>query len=113
MDPWPPVIDFMARMRELGHGQFKEISAETAFEFGCQSRPSLSDEARVDPTFAGKLTPGIVVGVAPNDYGRTPVVGALHTWTENEIIILRDDALASDIAVHFPNIGFEVKTVDL
>jgi len=113
MDPWPPVIDFMARMRELGHGQFEETSAETALEIGCQSRPSLSDEPRVDPTFAGKLTPGIVVGVSPNDYGRTPVVGVLHTWTENEIIILRDDALASEIAVHFPNIGFEVQTVDL
>ena len=113
MDPWPAVLDFMARVGEFGHGQFTEITAEAALEIGCQTPPSLSDEARVDATFAGELTQGMVVGVAPNDYGRTPVVGSLHAWTRDEIVILRDDALAGDIAVHFPNIGFEVQTSDL
>ena len=109
MDPWPPVIDFMARMRELGHGQFKEISAEAALEIGCQASPLLPDEARVDAAFAGGLTQSMLVGVAPNDYGRTSVEGQLVSWTRDEIIILREDPTAGSIAVHFPTQGFEVE----
>ena len=48
--------------------------------------------------------------VAPNDYGRIPVAGKLVAYRLDEAVIERQDNQAGRLMVHFPNIGFEVKT---
>ncbi len=108
LEPWPGVQAYLARMQAFGHGSFSELSPEEALAIGTSGTPAQPSNPVVDARLAGEHKAGDQVAVAPGDYGRIPVSGSLVSWTNNEIVIQRQDEQAGEVLVHFPNIGFEV-----
>ena len=105
-EPWPQVQAFLDRMRVFGHGNHEEISAEEALAIGTAAEPE--HVADVDAYLDRSLSAGDQVTVCPNDYGRTPVEGALVSLGNDEVVIERQDPQAGRLMVHFPIVGFEV-----
>lgn len=108
LDPWKNVAGYLERMRAFGHGSHDELPPERALEIGKKTEPVAPQDAHVDEQVAGPIQQGQQVTVAPNDYGRIPVAGKLIHWTRDEIAIERNDEIAGQVIVHFPNVGFDV-----
>ena len=92
------------RMAGFGHGKVSTISSADALEIARSSEP-------------GKIAPngnfstakiGTEVEVRATDYGRQPVKGVLLKHAADEIVLARSDDRAGQLAVHFPNLGYEI-----
>ena len=55
--------------------------------------------------------PGDRVTVAPDDYGRFQVEGAVVSSSAQHIAIRRSDPVAGEVVVHFPRAGFVIARV--
>lgn len=103
---FPRVLEWMERVKSIGHGTPTELSSADAIDIARGSTPVTAEAADVnDP--AGRK-PGMKVGVAPDDTGRDPVVGELVASSAREIAIRRTDERAGTVHVHFPRLGFVV-----
>lgn len=59
------------------------------------------------------LVPGVTVSVAPDDTGRdNPTVGTLVKIGVEELVIVPNEKGEMNVQIHFPRLGFIVKTVD-
>lgn len=95
----PHILDWMERMRAIGHGQRSEMAAAEALQVARNARPQ--DIGSGTHALLGKE-----VVVAAEDYGRDPVRGTLIAASESQLSVLRVDPDLGEIAVHFPRIGF-------
>ena len=105
----PRLLEWEARMAQMGHGKRVPVTAEQALEFA-QASP-IASGAEIDRTDPLGLSAGELVTVTPDDYGRVPVLGELHRLTRHEVAVLRRDDRAGDVAVHFPRGGYRVERV--
>ncbi len=109
--PFPLVQAFADRMAALGHGQRRELAAADALAVERAATPleaagiTLRDEVVV----ALGLQAGDRVQVTPDDYGKTPVVGTLHSYTLHEVAVQRLDERAGNVVVHFPRAQYRVE----
>lgn len=108
---FPLVRAFADRMAALGHGQRSELPAADALAVARAAVPlpgagvAFQDEVST----ALGLQTGDRVQVTPDDYGKTPVVGALHSYTLHEVAVRREDARAGTVVVHFPRAQYRVE----
>jgi glutathione S-transferase len=109
LQPFPRVAQWEVRMRALGHGQRTEMEASDALALARVSRPL--PPRGIDTADPLGLQGGVTVSVTPDDYGRVPVHGELVTLRHDEIAVRRTDALAGEVVVHFPRIGYTVEHV--
>ncbi|MEM1190857.1 MAG: glutathione S-transferase [Pseudomonadota bacterium] len=97
------------RMAALGHGSRAEMPAEEALgiarDSSSESEPGIAPDA-----WPGDLTVGSPVSVAPDDYGQDAVHGSLWQLSHDRVALRREDPLAGNVVVHFPRVGFEVKS---
>jgi glutathione S-transferase len=98
-----------ARIKEIGHGTRHAMSADEAL---CIARNAVpSPAAGVDPTDPLGFEAGVRVAVTADDYGRDPVEGDLASLSLHEVTIVRSDARAGTVRVHFPRIGYRVTRI--
>lgn len=109
LGPFPKLPDWEHRMRAFGHGKRHEISAQDALDIACSSAYAAPAGVREDNSEG--FARGDNVTVTPTDYGAVPVHGVLVTLDNSEIAIVRNDARAGEVCVHFPRIGYEVAAV--
>ena len=105
--PWlrdfPKVSAWMKRMKEFGHGDFRELSVDQALDIARDAMPRSIKAACEDP-LAGKD-----VEIAPDDYGREPVTGKLVYADDQGLVLGRSHKRVGQVHVHFPRQGFAVK----
>jgi hypothetical protein len=54
---------------------------------------------------------GSEVCVRAADYGCDPVEGKLVQLDRDQMAILRDDPVVGNVVVHFPKLGYDLRTV--
>ncbi len=95
------------RLRAIGHGTKMDMTASAALDIATKAEPK-------EPAYiaAGQaFVLGTDVAVLTEDPGADPVVGKLHRLSDHEVSILREDAQAGMVAVHFPRLGYVVRPV--
>jgi len=93
------------RVAAYGHGESTRCSSTEAIDIAAAARGHAPANVAADEPFAA----GDLVNVTPFDYAFDDVVGELVGLDENEVVIVRTDARAGRVHVHFPRIGFHVK----
>ena len=94
------------RVTALGHGASSPLVAAEAH--------AVSREAvfTAEPQLAADRWPQLQlndpVAVTPEDYGAVSVAGSLYRLTQHDIAVRRSDALAGEVVVHFPRVGYTV-----
>jgi glutathione S-transferase len=95
-----------ARMQAIGHGQRLAITGDEALAISRAGSPA--SPSAVDTSDPLGLQAEETVQVTPDDYGRVPVVGRLYHLSRQEVAILREDARAGEVVVHFPRAGYRI-----
>ncbi len=105
--PGSALVGWYDRLAGFGHGTPTAMTAEAAFEAARTSQPA--PVTHLDPNGdPGGLKAGGPVTVTPDDNARVPVTGTLVAASAQEIVIHRKDAVAGDLHIHFPRLGFDV-----
>ncbi|MCZ8132397.1 MAG: glutathione S-transferase family protein [Steroidobacteraceae bacterium] len=105
--PYARLAHWESRMRALGHGTRREMTAAEAHAIARASEPEPGQG--VDPADALGLAVGDAVVVTPDDYGKVPVHGELLTLQLHEVAVRRTDPKCGTVVVHFPRIGYRVE----
>ena len=106
---FPKVLDWRSRMKGLGHGQRREASPAEALEAARAAEPAAAPAH--DATDPLGLSPGDLVSVAADDYGRDAIAGHLIALTPERVVIARDTDDLGRLHVHFPRIGYLIARV--
>jgi glutathione S-transferase len=106
LEPFPHVLAWRERMREVGHGERAEMAPAEALAVARDSEPA--EPPVHDPANVLGLSPGEPVTVAADDYGRDPIAGTLVALTARRIVIARETDELGRLHVHFPRIGYVV-----
>ena len=109
LDATPAVLAWMDRMAALGHGQMEKFSATEAIAVCAASSNSaaLSDSYFQDEH---GIPLGSRVTVAAENFGQETTEGELLAATRTRYTLRRLDPRAGTVHVHFPRIGYVLKT---
>jgi len=105
-EAFPTVEAWMTRIRAIGHGTEKPLTAKEALKIAREAQPEARPSA--DEHEPNNLRPGMKVTVSADDYGRDPVAGEIVFSNAHEIAIRRTHPDLGDVVVHFPRAGFNV-----
>jgi hypothetical protein len=93
---------------------------DTRWKNALRRTPLLSDQDLLVPTAVGQhtsldtqrgLVPGVGVTIVPDDTGRdNPTIGTLVKIGSEEVVIKPNENAELGVRVHFPRLGFVVKT---
>jgi hypothetical protein len=113
---------FEAHIDALPDLQVKVAKGDTQWKETLRQTPLLRDENLLVPTAVAPhtaldtqrgLIPGASVSVVPDDTGRgNPTMGKLVKIGSEEVVIKPDGKAELDVRVHFPRLGFVVKTIN-
>lgn len=106
--PYIRIRAWMDRMRGFGHGTVSPMTAAEALAIAAAAEPA---EPRESAPFPEDPRPGTRVRIRADDYARDPVEGELVLIDAEEIALRRTDALVGDIIVHFPRLGYDLRSV--
>ena len=104
--PYERLMAWMLRISEIGHGAPTEMAAAEALQAAKAAEP----EKPTDSEPMDGLAPGDRVAIGPDDYARDMVAGQITRITADTISIARRDDLVGDVVVHFPRLGYQVRT---
>jgi glutathione S-transferase len=96
-----------ARIKAIGHGKRSEISREETIAIATAAKPMAPLPSVEDDPLGFKIGQRVVV--AADDYGRNPMEGELTSLGIDHVTIVRKDAKAGEIALHFPRFGFTIQ----
>lgn len=105
----PLVLGWMDRIKAIGHGQPSELPALEALAI---SKDQPATTIRSMASDIPGITLGELVQIMPSDYGLDPVQGELVLVESNHMAVRRHDERAGTVVVHFPRIGYQVKSVE-
>jgi glutathione S-transferase len=103
-----PLLPWFERVKAIGHGRPRAMSAEDALEAASDATPAPVTHLSADGDPCG-LRAGTAVVITPDDNARVPVSGTLVAASDSEVIIHRHDPQAGDLHIHFPRLGFDVR----
>ncbi|WP_420475020.1 glutathione S-transferase family protein [Noviherbaspirillum sp. ST9] len=109
LDMAPNLKSWAARMAEFGHGQSEKLRAESALEVAQEAAPASFDDLPFVDTHG--IARGETVTITPTDYALDPVEGRLVLSSDTEWAVSRTDAVAGEVVVHFPRLGFQLKKI--
>lgn len=111
LEATPAVLAWMARMAAIGHGTWTEMDSSEAIAVARSA--SLAADAGTGARFVDHhgVAIGDRVAVLPTDYALDAVEGILRHAGANTFIVEREDARAGTVRVHFPRVGFQLKTI--
>lgn len=108
-----PLQGWLARITAIGHGQREDIDSAQSMEIAARSQPCsvgqglLKADAFVDDH---GIALGSRVAIAAESFGMEPTEGELIAATAAHYTLRRTDERAGTIHVHFPRIGYVLKT---
>ena len=102
-----PLLPWYDRVTALGHGRPEAMTEQQAFDIARDAQPAAPTHLQADGDPAGLRAGGPVI-VTPDDNARVPVSGTLVAASDSEIVIHRHDAVAGDLHIHFPRLGYDV-----
>lgn len=105
--PFPHINEWMARMCAFGHGTSSPMTPADALHVAATAQPAAP---RVSVPFDEDPPLGSAVRIRADDYGRDAVAGELVLIDANEIALHRRDPRLGDIVVHFPRLGYDLRT---
>ena len=105
LDAYPAIAAWFTRVTAFGHGESTPLESADAIALAAGST---SHAATSVPDGAGFST-GDAVTVSASDYAHDEIAGTLVGLDADEVVVVRDDARAGRVHVHFPRIGFHVK----
>ncbi len=108
LKPYPGLLAWYARMGEFGHGVPEDMSSTEAIALARAATGHTDCE--VDASLG--FEPGSAVTVNALDYAADPVAGRLVGLSLDEVVVERDDERAGRVHVHFPRIGFQIKSIE-
>ena len=108
IEPDPRIIEWMARMRNFGHGTSQPMAAADALSVAAMAQPATP---RPSKPFDEDPPLGSHVRLRADDYGRDPVEGELVLIDTGEIALLRRDPNLGDTVVHFPRLGYDLRQI--
>ena len=97
-----------SRMGAVGHGAREEMSADEALAIAAKASPETVNES--DPGDPNGRKVGDKVRVAPDDYGKVEVGGAIVSLSAQHIAIRCVHERVGETVVHFPRAGFLVQS---
>lgn len=101
------IQNWLSRMQTFGHGKNSPMSTREALDVAAGTEPS---PVRPSVPFPEDPPVGAKVRVRPDDYGRDVVEGTLAYIDAEEICLRREDARVGEVAVHFPRLGYDMRT---
>jgi len=105
-DPFKNLLGWAERIRALGHGEMKEMSAAEAI---AAARGATDSQPFDGPLLEPEgLKLGQAVQVNATDYGCDPIHGTLVHASAFELAVRRSDERAGEVTVHFPREDFRV-----
>jgi glutathione S-transferase len=108
LTPYPRINDWMARMRAFGHGASSPMTAADALRAAAAAQPATP---RASKPFDEDPPLGSHVRIRADDYGRDPVDGELVLIDAEEIALHRREPQLGDIVVHFPRLGYDLRSM--
>ncbi|AVO42672.1 glutathione S-transferase family protein [Simplicispira suum] len=107
-DHVPAVLEWMDRMAALGHGRMEKFNAQDAITVaaGAEPLPHMSAVFQDDHGIAL----GSEVTVAPESFGPEATQGTLVAATRTRYTLRREDPRAGVVNVHFPRIGYVLRS---
>jgi glutathione S-transferase len=107
--PYPRIAAWMARMRAFGHGRSTPMQPTEALHVAAEASPA---PLRPSAPFAEDPPLGARVRIRADDYARDPIDGELALIDAEEIALRRRDAEVGEVVVHFPRLGYDLRTAD-
>ncbi len=109
LDATPGVLRWMDRMAALGHGAMEKYSASEAIAACHVAEPM----GVADSIFQDEhgIALGSLVTVTAESFGQEPTEGVLVAASRTRYTLRREDARAGTMHVHFPRIGYVLRTV--
>jgi glutathione S-transferase len=98
----PAVSRWMARIREIGHGEVTPFDSEAAIAVARDAEPADYTGYDGDAVVPDGMSIGDPVLVLPDEYGSGNVTGNLAASGISEIAVRRSTERAGDVVVHFP-----------
>jgi len=107
LSEFPHLLRWAAAVKDIGHGQSSDMTAEQAIKIASESTPApTTGMSEHEPQ---GLTLGQKISVAPDvDGGEQPVAGALVAADAAQITLHRQEPDVGDIHVHFPRTGYRI-----
>jgi len=105
----PRVLAWRERMRAIGHGERSDMAGAEALKIARDAEPAPAPAH--DPADPMGLSPGDLINVSADDYGRDPIAGRLVALTPERIVIARQTEDLGRLHVHFPRIGYMIARV--
>jgi glutathione S-transferase len=106
--PFARINEWMERVRAFGHGEPAPCDAKDALDTAKNTAP---EAPRPSHGFDEDPELGAMVRVRSDDYGRDPVEGELIFIDHSEIAVSRDDPRVGTVAVHFPRLGYDLRSM--
>jgi glutathione S-transferase len=101
------LLPWYGRVAALGHGKPELMSEQQAFDIARDASPL--PVTHISPNGdPGGLQAGTEVSVTPDDNARVTVTGTLVAASDSEVVILRRDAQAGELHIHFPRLGYDL-----
>ncbi len=107
-DPYPKIIAWRERMTSIGHGKRTEMNTDEALAIARAATPASprpSDPQEGDPK------PRTRARVRSADNARDWVEGEVLFIDADEIALLRSDPEVGEVAVHFPRLGYDWRSL--
>jgi glutathione S-transferase len=104
---FPHLCAWEERVKAIGHGSPKEMSAAEALEVARDAAPATRETADAGDPLG--LKPGDPVKVLPEAMGGVPAVAGRVRALDAQVIVLdREDETVGLVSVHFPRVGYRV-----
>ena len=111
LDLTPAVVDWMDRMKAIGHGSLEKISAAEAIAAAKVATPG---SVLTDSTFQDEhgIPLGSAVTIRAESFGLEETPGTLVAATRTHYTLARDTEATGTVHVHFPRIGYVLKAAE-
>ena len=110
----PSVGEWANRMEAIGHGAMTRLAPEDAIAIAKAAEPEPpGSNLLVDSAFQDDhgIPLGTRVSITPESFGTEPTEGELIAATRTHYSLRREDPRAGTVHVHFPRIGYVLRSV--
>lgn len=107
----PAVVDWMDRMKAIGHGSLEKITAADAI---AEAKAATPKTVLTDSTFQDEhgIPLGSAVTVRAESFGLEETPGTLVAATRTHYTLARESEATGTVHVHFPRIGYVLKAAE-
>ncbi|MDI3380543.1 glutathione S-transferase family protein [Xenophilus aerolatus] len=111
LDLTPAVVDWMDRMKAIGHGSFEKITAADAI---AEAKAATPKTVLTDSTFQDEhgIPLGSAVTIRAESFGLEETPGTLVAATRTHYTLARESEATGPVHVHFPRIGYVLKAAE-